>query len=253
MIPSPQELVTLAIRRREDLTSRLEAFSGKTGTSLLPSLLKRCIVTTALCHQILGILDRAVSITMREISRKQRDSVEPAPPTRAELRYAQLWHSHLSLAVSHALIAYREILRSEDWRVQRGGMDAFLDLLCSLEIVGGWTDQPLALEPVVEGAMRIKALLDARRPETGIAGRLFRDQESLNVEGTSWCYCAMLIAETLRTRAGGTAQVRAAVRAVDALRSELEKSISFGPPPVPPAIVVPLARPRPPEVVKSQG
>lgn len=250
MIPSPHELATLAIRRRAELTARLEEVAGKSGTSLLPAVLQRCIVTTALCHQVLGVLDRAVSVTMRQVSHRQSDSVEPAPPTQAELRYARLWHTHLSLAVGQALIAYGEVVRTQDWHVQRQAVDALLEFLCSIEVVGGLTELPMALEPLIEGAVRIRALLEARRPETGIAGTLFRDQESLNVEGTSWSYCAMLIAETLRTRANGTATAKGAVRIVDALRGDLEKTIAFSPKPAP-SIVTPPPRPR--EVVKSQG
>jgi hypothetical protein len=250
MIPSPHELATLAIRRRTELTTRLEELAGKAGTSLLPAVLQRCIVTAALCHQTLGVLDRAVGVTTREVGRRQGNSVEPAPLNPAELRYARLWHSHFSLAVNQALIAYGEVMRSQDWRVQRQAMDALLELLCSIEVIGGLTDQPMALEPLIEGATRIRALLEARRPETGIAGTLFRDQESLNVEGTSWCYCAMLIAETLRTRADGSATAKGVVRMVDIFRSDLEKSIAFGPRPIP-SVVKPPARP--PEVVKSQG
>ncbi|HKA35259.1 MAG TPA: hypothetical protein VKH43_00470 [Thermoanaerobaculia bacterium] len=250
MIPSPHELATLAVRRREELTGRLEELAGKSGTSLLPSVLRRCIVTTALCHQTLGVLDRAVSMTMRVVARRLRDSVEPEPPTPAELRYARLWHSHLCLAVNQVFIAYGEILRSVDWRVQRQGMDDLLELLSSIEVVGGLTDQPMALEPIIEGAIRIRALLEARRPETGIAGTLFRDQESLNIEGTSWCYVAMLLAETLRTRADGSASAKGAVRIVDTFRNDVEKTIHFGSPPAP-AVVKPA--PLPQEVVKSQG
>ena len=250
MIPSPHELATLAIRRRAELTDSFEALAGKSGTSLLPAVLQRCIVTSVLCHQTLGVLDRAVSVTMREVSHRQGNSVEPEPPTQAELRYARLWHNHLSLAVNQALITYGEVLRAQDWRVQRQALDSLLELLTSIEFVGGLTEQPMALEPLIEGAMRIRALLEARRPEMGIAGALFRDQESFNVEGTAWCYCAMLVAETLRTRADGSVLVKGAVRMVDAMRADVEKSISLASRPVP-SVVNPPARP--PEVVKSQG
>ena len=248
MIPSPHELATLAIRRREELAARLEELSGKSGTSLLPSVLRRCVVTTVLCHQVLGVLDRAASIAIREISRKVRDSVEPEAMSRAELRFARLWHSHLALAVNQALITYGEILKTLDWRVQRQAMDEFLEFLSSIEVVGGPTDQPLALEPIVDGAMRIRVLLEARRPETGIAGSLFRDQEALNVEGTAWCYCAALLTETLRGKANGYASAKTAVRAVDALRADLEKTVDFVAPPLPPIV---KRAPRPQEAVKS--
>ena len=250
MIPSPHELATLAIRRREELTSRLEELTGKSGTSLLPAVLRRCVVTTVLCHQVLGTLDRAVSQTIREVGRKLRDSVEPAPVGPVEERYARLWDTHLSLAVNQALVAYGEILRAVDWRVQKQAMDSLLEFLSSIEVLGGPTDQPMSLEPLVEGAMRIRALVDARRPETGIAGSLFRDQEALNVEGSAWCYTAMLIALMLRTRADGSASAKAAVRAVDAVRADLEKALAPGPPLAPP---IPRQPVRPAEVVKSQG
>ena len=248
MIPSPHELATLGIRRREELTARLEELQGKTGTSLLPAVLRRCVVTTVLCHQVLGVLDRAASISIREISRKTRGNFELEALGRAELRFARLWHSHLALAVNQALITYGEILRTQDWHVQRQAMNDFLEFLSSIEVVGGPTDQPLALEPIVEGAMRIRAMLEARRPETGIAGSLFRDQEALNVEGTAWCYCAALITETLRGKANGYGSARNAVRAVDALRADIEKTMDFELPP-PPSVV--KRAPRPLEVVKS--
>jgi len=251
MIPSPQELATLAIRRREELTERLEELQGKSGTSLLPALLRRCVITTVLCHQVLGALDRAASQTTREVSRKMRDSVEPEAVHPSEVRFARLWHFHLSLAVNHALVAYGEILRSADWRIRRQAMDSLLEALACLQVIGGPTDQPEALEPIIEGAVRIRALLEARRPEMGIAGSLFRDQEALNVEGTAWCYCAALIAETLRTRANGAGSAKSAVRAVDALRGDLEKAITFGPPPPSPVVVEPRREPQ--EVVKSQA
>ena len=235
MIPSPLELATLAVKRREEFTRRLAELSGETGgPSLLPGALKRCIVMTAACQQVLSGLDRVVSATIRELTGSVPDSVEPGGETPSNAGFARLWRSHLSLAVNRAFMAYGEILRATDWRVRRLAMDSFLDFLISIEVIGGGTDRPHGLKPLTEGAIRIKALLEARRPQAGIAGMLFRDQESLEVEAMAWCYCATLIAQTLKTHADGTAGVKTAVKAVDALRADLEKSLNPAPASAPP-------------------
>ena len=234
MIPSPQELATLALKRREEFSRRLAEVSGEMGgPSLLPGMLKRCIVMTAACHQVLSGLDRVVSATRRELAGLLSGPIEGGWEAPSEAAFASLWRSHLSLAVNRALVAYGEILRAADWRVRRLAMDSFLEFLISIEVIGGRADRPQGLQPLTEGAIRIKALLEARRPQAGIAGMLFRDQQSLDVEATAWCYCATLIAQTLKTHADGTAAVKAAVKAVDALRSDLEKALTPAPAPAP--------------------
>lgn len=231
MIPSPQELATLALRRRQDFSRRLAEVTAQSGAiSLLPTVLRRCIVTTAVCQQVLVSLDRVVSASIRGLPGRGIGSADPdGGAAAADGTFARLWRSHFSLAVNRALVAYGEILRTTDWRVQRQAMDSFLEFLSSIEVLGGLTDRPQTLKALMDGANRIRALLEARRPQTAITGMLFRDHESLNAEATAWCYCAALLELTLKSRADGTASVKLAVNAVDAVRAGLEKALTPAP------------------------
>lgn len=270
MIPSPQTLATLAMRLQHDFSQQLEEATSATRVSMLPDVLRRCIVTTTICHQTLRALEKAVSAATQERGSLQSAAAEDAGrggsgsarPADASGPvvipiggagpgshgvFDRLWRGHLSMAVDRALTAYGEVLRSLDWRLQRQALDSFLSFLSSLEAVGGATEHGRALEPIMTGARKIRAVLEARRQQKAITGNLFRDLESFNIEATAWCYCAMLLAQTLGSGANGSADVRAAVNRVDGMRTDLER---------PPAQAIPPRAPfderwqRPPESAK---
>ena len=258
MIPSRWELAELALRRQEDLSRQLGGAQWNTSASLLPDELRRAIVTVSVCHQ-----------TMRSLQSAAEDGSQASPTfSRERLRVthysegssefsgrygsvavsipvdgasaseranrARLWRANLALAVDSASIAYWELLSASDWAVQRQALEAFLDYLANLESLEGAAGPAASFKSVAESACRIRTLLEARRQSVEASNVLYRDLQSLTVEGTAWSYCAALLAETFQRGPNGLSDVRAAVKRVDDLRANLEKPPAGAAPAGPP-------------------
>jgi hypothetical protein len=252
MIPSRWELAELALRRQEDLSRQLRGAQWNTSASLLPDELRRAIVTVSVCHQTLRSLTAAedgsqVSPTFsRErlrVTHHSEGSSEfsgrygsvavsipvDGPSASERANRARLWRANLALAVDSASIAYRELLSASDWIVQRQALDSLLDYLANLESLEGAAGPAASFKSVAESARRIRILLEVRRQSVDASNVLYRDLESLTVEGTAWSYCAALLAETFQSGPNGLSDVRAAVKRVDDLRANLEKPAGAAP------------------------
>ena len=246
MIPTPRALAELALRRQEDLSRQLSKAYAGTGSSLLPDVLRRAIVTVSVCHESLRALEASMDSGIRPASHpfpRVGTGGGPDQPGRygfvadmtAGTRLHQmpnggkLGRAHLALAVDSALLAYGDLLSAADYRAQRAAVDSLLDYLESLDIEGGF-DSASGQTPIAQGARRIRVVLDARRSSTDSSKALYRDLESFTVEGTVWSYCAALLADAFRRGAPAGVDLRAAVRRIDLLREGLE-----APPPAPSA------------------
>lgn len=242
MIPSQRALAELALRRQEALSRQLAGAQWSSSASLLPSVLRRSIVTVSVCHETLRAFQAAVEDGSQTFD--SRPPVAYVGGTSSELRgrYGpvsvsipiergvssekgadlRMRRAHLALAVDSALIAYRDLLAAPDWISQRKALDAFLEYVSSLDDGEAGGPSP-GLKPLAEGARKIRILLGARRQSAEASNVLYRDLESLTVEGMAWSYCVALLAETLRKSAHGPFDVRAAVSRVDDLRDALER------------------------------
>ena len=257
MIPSRWELAELALRRQEDLSRQLGGAQWSTSASLLPDQLRRAIVTVSVCHQTLRSLVAAedgsqASPTFNRERLRVTHYTEGSPEfsgrygsaavsipvdglSAAErANRARLWRANLALAVDSASIAYWELLSASDWVVQRQALDSFLDYLANLESLEASAGPAATFKSVAESARRIRILLEARRQGVEASNVLYRDLESLTVEGTAWSYCAALLAETLQRGPGGLSNVLSAVKRVDELRANLEKPQAAASPARPP-------------------
>jgi hypothetical protein len=234
MVPSQRALAELALRRQEDLSRQLSATPLSPSASLLPGELRRAIVTVSVCHETLRSLEAgAEDRSQTNPTYRPEDSGFPPPYRAAQERSpgnagerangARLWRANLALPVDSARIAYWELLSASDWVVQRRALDSFLDYLTNLESVKGAAGPAASFKSVADSARRIRILLEARRQTVEASNVLYRELESLTVEGMAWSYCAALLAETFRRGPGGSSGAREAVERVDELRAALEK------------------------------
>lgn len=258
MIPSRWELAELALRRQEDLSRQLGGGQWNTSASLLPDQLRRAIVTVSVCHETLRSLQTAAEDGIQASPTVSRESLRVAHYSEGSSKFsgrygsvadsipvdgasaseranrARLWRANLALAVDSAAIAYWELLSASDWVVQRQALNSFLDYLANLESLEVASGPAASLKAVADSARRIRILLEARRQSVEASNVLYRDLESLTVEGTAWSYCASLLAEAFLRGADSRSDVRAAVKRVDELRANLEKPQAAAAPAGPP-------------------
>ena len=240
MIPTPRALAELAMRRQEELSLQLSTAQSATGATLLPDVLRRAIVTVSVCHETLRALQASLANGARTHDRRAVSSpmpMEGGGEVRGRYGFVAdlmngagfheignggtLGRAHLTLAVDSALLAYGDLLCARDQGAQRKALDSLLDYFDSLQL-----DSPgstAGLNPIAEGSRRIRVVLAARRSIADSSNSHYRDLESFAIEGTAWSYCAALLAEAFRRGGEGSIDVRAAVRAVDEIRSGLER------------------------------
>ena len=240
MIPTPRALAELAMRRQEELSHELSTAQSTTGASLLPDVLRRAIVTISVCHETLRALQASLENGGRASDHRTASSpmpLEGGGGVRGRYGFVadlmngnglheignggRLGRAHLALAVDSALLAYGDLLCAREQGAQRKALDSLLDYFESLEVDSSKASGDL--NPIAEGSRKIRVVLDARRSIADSSNSHCRDLDSFAIEGTAWSYCAALLAEAFRRGADASADVRAAVRAVDEIRAGLER------------------------------
>lgn len=253
MIPTPRALAQLALRRQEDLSRQLSKAYASPGSSLLPEVLRRAIVTVAVCHEIFRTLQAAIENGSRSSNHRfpqaapgdggwsgsgrygfVADSMPMGGPRFRETGdVPRVRRAQLALAVDSALLAYGDLLNASDRRSQRAALDSLLDYLGTLE-TGTEPELSPRVCSVADASRRIRVVLDVRRNNAESFNPVYRDLESFTVEGMAWSYCAALLVEELRPETRGAVDARAAVRRVDEVREGLEKPSAPAAVPAPP-------------------
>ena len=241
MIPTPRALAELAMRRQEELSLQLSTAQSTPGASLLPDVLRRAIVTVSVCHETLRALQASLENGGRASDNRAASSpmpLEGGGEVRGRYGFVadlmngaglheignggKLGRAHLALAVDSALLSYGDLLCARDQGEQRKALDSLLDYFETLhaDSASGASDP---LNPIAEGSRRIRVVVNTRRSIADASNSHYRDLDSFAIEGTAWSYCAALLTEAFRRGAEVSADVRAAVRAVDEIRSGLER------------------------------
>src|SRR5512147_234830 len=72
MVPNHRTLAELALKRQEELSRQLAGKQWSSSSSLLPNVLRRCIVTISVCHETLRSLQAAAENGPRVLDGRPR-------------------------------------------------------------------------------------------------------------------------------------------------------------------------------------